>query len=142
MRIVSAQRSDDIQARVRARFGEFNRTSSSSKGRKYPEELRALVSQASAEGVEISTLCKLTGASSTAVARWCRAPKALSSRRPLKPATSRRLEVVGSDIAKRHQPIVVRLPSGVSIEFGDGAALSGDFLVTLASLGGNHATSR
>lgn len=142
MRIVSAQRSDDIQARVKARFGEFNRTSSPSRGRKYPKELRALVSQASAEGVELSTLGELTGASSTALARWCQAAKLPPPRRPRPPAKSRRLEVVGGDADKRPQPILVRLPSGVSIEFGDGAVLSGDFLVTLATLGVNHATSR
>ena len=138
MRIVSAQRGDDIQVKIKAKFGEFNRTSSPSKGRKYPKELQTLACQASAEGVTLSTLCELTGASSTALTRWCQAVKAPSPRRQLPPPKARRLEVVGSDVDKRHQPIVVRLPSGVSIEFGDGAVLSGDFLVTLATLGGNH----
>ena len=142
VKLVSAQRGDDIQARLRSGFAEFNRTSSPSKGRRYPADLQALVRKASAEGVELSTLGKLTGVSSTALARWCKAAQPLTSRRQPKAAQPRRLEVVGSDTDQRGRPVVIRLPSGVSIELGDGAALGGELLAALATLGGGHATSR
>ena len=145
MRLVSAQRAEDIQSKVKARFAEFNRTSSPSKGRKYPQELQALACQALGEGVELPVLCQLTGASSTALARWFKTAKpatALASRRRPKVAAPRQLEVVCSDVGTRPRPIIVRLPSGVSIELGDGVALNGELLTALSALGGGHATSR
>jgi hypothetical protein len=142
MRLISARGSDDIQVRLKARFTEFNRSSSPSQGRKYPVELQALVRQASSEGIELSTLGQLTGASPTALARWCKAAEVAPARRLTKPLKVRRLEVVRPDVDKRTSSIVVRLPSGVSIEFADGAVLGADLLTSLATLGGSHAASR
>ena len=141
MKLISARVSDNIQVRVKAGFAEFNGSSSPSKGRKYPEELQSLVRQAYSEGVELSTLGHLTAASKTALARWCKATEVAPARHPTKPLKARRLEVVRPDVDKRTSSIVVRLPSGVSIEFADGAALGADLLTSLATLGGGHAAS-
>jgi hypothetical protein len=76
------------------------------------------------------------------LARWCKGAKASSAQRRIKKAKARRLEVIGVADDKRGRAIIVRLPSGVSIELGEAAALSGDFLTSLATLGGSDATSR
>lgn len=138
MKLISAQSDDDIQAKVKARFAEFNRTSSPSKGRRYPEELRALVNQAVAKGATLSTLRDLTGVSSSVLCGWAKGGN------PTTAAKARRLKVVGVSVSvdKSRQPIIIRLPSGVSIEVSDSKVISGNFLVALASLGGSHATSR
>lgn len=142
MKLVSTQRGDDIEAQIKSRFAEFNRSSSASKGRKYPAELRALVRQASVKGIDRSILAELTGASSTALTRWCKGAKVRPTRRQQEAVKPRKLEVVGGHIDQRSRPLIVRLPSGVSIELGDGAALDGELLHALLTLGGGHATSR
>lgn len=142
MKLVSAQRADDLLPRIKARFAEFNKTSSPSKGRKYPEELMALVRQALLDGSEPSTLCQLTGVSSTAMSRWAEAATSAQGRRQAPKAKPRRLDVVNDGPSMCAGPALVRLPSGVTIELADGGALTGELLAALAALGVSHAASR
>jgi hypothetical protein len=142
MKLVSSQRSDDLQTKIKSRFAEFNRSSSPSKGRRYPEELQKLVRQALEDGVGPTVVRDLTGISSTALQRWSKAAKPARARRLTKPSAPRRLAVVRDVAGKRRSPIVVRLPSGVSIEFGDGTDLNADLLTTLGRLGVARATTR
>lgn len=142
MRLINARRSDDIQSHLKSSFAEFNRTSSPSKGRRYPQNLQTLVRQASEAGVALSTLVELTGASSTALSRWCTSAKVRPARRQIKGPKARRLEVIGSNVERRGPAVVVRLPSGVAIELGDAVALNDVLLASLATLGGLHVASR
>jgi hypothetical protein len=139
MKVVGAQQIDDVRAEVRSRFAEFNRTSSPSKGRKYPKSLKTLVCRALAEGVDLSSLKGLTGVSPSALLRWNQSEKVARQTPARKP---RRLAVVGGEFPEHHRPIVVRLPSGISIELGNIAELSSEFLTSLATLGGSCATAR
>lgn len=143
MKLVSSQRTDDLLATIKARFAEFNKSSLPSQGRKYPNELQALVKQALSEGAEPATLCRLTGVSSTAISRWRTKAKSAKAPRSSKLAAPRRLEVVGSGAdGKVRAAVVIRLPSGVTIELGAQATLTGDLLASLANLEASHAASR
>jgi transposase-like protein len=143
MKLVSSQRSDDLLATIKVRFAEFNKSSLPSQGRKYPSELQTLVKQALSEGAEPSMLCRLTGVSSTAISRWRTKTKSAKAPRSIKPTAPRRLEVVGDGAnGKVRAAVVIRLPSGVTIELGAQATLSGDLLASLATLEASHATAR
>ncbi len=142
MKLVSAHRWDELQTKLKSRFGEFNRTSSASQGRRYPEELRALVRQAIAEGADPVALRQITGISPTAMKQWVSGRTPASTRRTDKPSAPRRLEVIDDKASKRQAAIVVRLQSGITIEFGDRADLNADFLAVLATLGRSHAAAR
>lgn len=105
--------------------------------------LVGMVRQALADGAEPSTLCRLTGASSSAMNRWAESAKASPPSQAADPvAAPRRLEVVGADVGRNDRPVVVRLPSGVSIELSSPAALDRGLLTTLASLEACDVASR
>ena len=134
----SAQSSDDLQVLIKKRFSEFNRRSAPSRGRKYPAELRELVCRGMAVGIRLVDMKRLTGMSLAAIR------SALSQAKPEKPLKPRRLEVVGlpAEMRPPSSPVIVRLPSGVSLELPDASMLSSALLHSLASLEVNHAASR
>ncbi len=127
----------ELEALIKNRFVEFNRHSSATRGRKYPPALRDLVCEGNAAGLSPSELRRLTGMSQTAIRCTLAKGKA-------KPAAPRRLEVVGSpaEPQKVLKPLVVRLPSGVTIELTDAAMLTPALLRSLAGLEVDHAASR
>ncbi len=127
----------ELETRIKSRFAEFNHHSSPTRGRKYPPALRDLVCEGNAAGIRPIDLRRLTGMSQTAIK--CTLAKAKS-----KPAAPRRLEVVGSpaEPQKAWNPLVVRLPSGVTIELTDAAMLTPTLLLSLAGLEVDHAASR
>ena len=128
----------ELETLIKSRFAEFNRQSSASRGRKYPEALRKLVCEGNAAGIGVSDLRRLTGMSQTAI-KW-----ALANAKTRLPAP-RRLEVVGSPVFESRpasSPLIVRLPSGVTIELSDAAQLTSALLRNLASLEVGHAASR
>jgi len=138
MKIVTKIRPfDDIVTLIKTRFLEFNRKSSPSKGRKYPADLRELISKGAAAGISQSELRRLSGMSKTAIANAMQG--AIK-----KPLTVRRLEIVGSTAGcpVKLSPLVVRLPSGITIELSDAQMLTATLVSTLANLEVNHATSR
>lgn len=139
MKLVRVPQADGLQAEVKKRFSDFNRQRPPSKGRRYPVELRQLVTQAAAQGVKISELSRLTGLSSSGVRRWVPTASAAKSAAP------RRLEVVAAAEPVPPVPavaVVVRLPSGVTIELADGRALTGCLLAALGAPEVRHAASR
>lgn len=141
MKIVQAKQVEVLQSEIKQRFTEFNRSSSTSKRRRYPDELKELLQQAYAQGVKVGTLCRLAGVSRPVVKGWL-APTEASA-----PVKARCLAVVNSAAAPARAAVpvaavVVRLPSGVTIELVDSRALSPDLLAGLCNRGGGHATSR
>ena len=131
MKLVSAQHVEDLQTELKKRFAEFNRSSSPSKGRRYPVELHDLVRRAIVQGVPSADVRRLTGLSPTAVMRWAKAAK---------PKVPRRLKVVNNDGPRpAAAAVVVRLPSGVAIELTSASALNPELLASLARLEVNHA---
>jgi hypothetical protein len=142
---VNNQSLDSLRILIKERFADFNRGSSPSRGRKYPVELRELVCQGSLTGIPPGDLEKLSGMSSTAVKRAMalKASRHPGSARP-KPEAPRRLEVVGA-VAAGRQPasaVMIRLPSGVTIDLGDPSGLTTALLGTLAYLEAPHVASR
>lgn len=138
MKLAISQGPDDLHSMIRTRFIEFNKGGVPARGCKYPKELKDLVREAAASGTDLSTLCQLTGVSAKTMVRWIKVVKPQTPRRASKPPiASRRLEVV----ATTHSSITVRLLSGVTIEFGDAAALTGDLLKALAALEAGRAAS-
>lgn len=140
MKSVDAQRIDELRSQIRARFAKFNRTSSPPKGRRYPKELQALVSQGAQHGLNLSVLGELTGASSTTLGRWAGRAKRCRRSPASKTPSARRLEVAPE--SARQAPVTVRFPSGVSIEFADTTLLSSQFLAILASAEVSYAAAR
>ena len=139
---VSNQSTDSLRALIKERFGTLNRQSLPSRGRKYPQELRELVRQGASAGIAPVELSRLSGMSSTAVKGALeKKSRVVAAKRKVLPA--RRLEVVGVVAEPRRCPtgLVVRLPSGVSIEL-DGSGLTSTLLLTLARLEVAHASSR
>lgn len=139
MKLVRVPQADGLQAEVKKRFADFNRSRPPSKGRRYPDDLRQLVCQAAALGIKVSELSRLTGLSVTGIRRWV--PKASTTLA----AAPRRLEVVAADETLspvRALAVVVRLPSGVIIELSDGRALTSGLLAALNALEVRHAASR
>lgn len=140
MKLVSTQQTGSLEGELRRRFSEFNRSSSSPKGRKYPPELQVLATQALKAGMKPAELKRLTGAAGSTVHRWAHAEVTQAAPKPtVTVADPRRLEVVAGAPAKGSDRVVVRLPSGVTIET---AELSGELLVKLAGLEVGHASSR
>jgi len=132
----------DIRSQIKDRFAEFNRKSSRSKGRRYPADLRELVRQGAMSGIKPKDLERLSGMSSTAIKRAQAVTPIAGAAKPLPP---RRLQVVDAVREQRQQvaaPLLVRLPSGVTIEMAGEAALTQTLLHTLASLEVKHAASR
>ena len=138
MRLASnTQAPDDLQTLIKSRFSDFNRRSSPSKGRKYPPELRELVRRGIAAGIRPADLKRLTGMSDTAVR------STLSKARSEKREKPRRLEVVGlPSIGRASSPLVIRLPSGISIELSDASMLVAALQAAQSNLEVNHAASR
>ena len=135
MKLIHSERVDDLQAEIRKRFAEFNRTSSPSRGRRYPQELKDLISQAGARGDKTAVLRGLSGLSASAINRYRAGvgPKALAPRR---------LTVVGaSPVEGPTTAVVIRLLSGVAIELADSRSLSLELLTTLSTLEVRHAAS-
>jgi hypothetical protein len=127
----------ELESHIKNRFAEFNRHSSATRGRKYPPALRELVCEGSAAGIRPIDLHRLTGMSLTAI-------KCTLAKAKTKPAAPRRLEVVGSVVEPEQllKPLVVRLPSGVTIELNDAALLTPALLHSLAGLEVAHVASR
>ena len=112
MKPIRNQATDDLQNEIKKRFTEFNKSSSPSKGRKYPKPLKDLVSRAAAQGIGQQTLRRLTSMSGSTVSCCC---KKLPAKLP------RRLEIIETETITPQvvQPtgnVLVRLPSGISIE--------------------------
>ena len=130
----------ELQNLIKNRFAEFNRQSSPSRGRRYPPELRELVQRGHAAGIGPMELKRLSGMSETAIKYILAKVKAIAKSKPLAP---RRLEVVGLPFEPRQKlvPLIVRLPSGVTIEFSDASMLTATLLSALSSLEIKHATS-
>jgi len=134
MKLVGAQPAENLQAEIKRRFAEFNRSSAPSKGRRYPDALQELACRAVSDGIPPAEVRRLTGLSPTALSRWIKAAK---------PKVPRRLKVVGVVSPKPASSlVVVRLPSGVSIELSNADALSAGLLVSLATLEAKHAPLR
>jgi hypothetical protein len=130
----SVQTPDDLQSLIKSRFQEFNRRSSPSTGRRYPNDLRELVQRGIAAGIRPGELKRLTGMSQSAIR------SALSKAKPEKP---RRLEVVGlPPIQQASSSLIIRLPSGISIELPDASMLTSVLVAAQNSLEVNHAASR
>ncbi len=127
----------ELETLIKNRFAEFNRHSSPTRGRKYPPALRELVCEGSAAGIRPSDLRRLTGMSETAI-------KCTLAKAKAKPAKPRRLEVVGLPAEPRQalNPLIVRLPSGVTIELADSALLTTSLLRSLVGLEVDHVASR
>ena len=131
---------DNIRSQIKDRFAEFNRKSSPSKGRKYPADLRDMVRRAARSGIKPKELEKLSGMSSTAV----KLAIGVVATPITAPVAARRLQVVPG--ANYHQqvsrPLLIRLPSGVTVELAGEAALTSTLLHALACLEVTHAASR
>lgn len=127
----------ELQDLIKNRFSEFNRSSSPSRGRKYPPELRELVARGSAAGMSKKELRRLTGMSETAIIM------ALVKAKTKTPAP-RRLEVVDLPVGARLKPmpLIIRLPSGVTIELAHQEMLNAALLSALNSMEVNHVASR
>ena len=136
MKLVRVPQGDGLQAELKRRFADFNRLAG--KTRRYPKELKDLVRQAAIEGCKVPELSRLTGLSGSGVRSWL--PRAGSPR----PAEARRLEVTraGAEASTLAAVVVVRLPSGVTIELADGRLLTGDLLSMLGAAEGRHAATR
>ena len=136
---------DSLRALIKDRFADFNRSSKPSRGRKYPVELRELIREGHLTGIPPRDLEELSGMSLTAI----KGAVALKTRRqvvsaPPIPKAPRRLEVVGSAADSRplSSSVMIRLPSGVTIDLGDPSGLTPALLVTLANLEVPHVASR
>ena len=144
MKVVTAQHADDLLTNIKNRFTEFNRLSTPSKSRRYPEDLAELVRHALADGVRPIVLRKLTGVSSNTMERWIKGSRSAAvQRRDKQPLAPRRLEVVSSETGTALRGLItVRLRSGVTIEFNDGASLSSDLLTALLAVEVRDVASR
>ena len=153
----NVQLTPDLRVLIQDRFAEFNRHSSPSRGRKYPQELKDLVRQGAAAGIKPGELKRLSGMSDTAIKgalskKGGQIPRQAAAVPKLVPAVMRaaakaaprRLEVVQTTTHAPclTQPIVVRLKSGVAIEFADSSQLTSAFLATLSAMEVGHAASR
>lgn len=137
MKLVHAPNSDQLQNEIRKRYAEFNCSRPPSKGRRYPRELKELVRHGCSQGLKVATLRRLTGLSSSAIKRWHKEGIGASA-----PPAPRRLAVTDSSpLPSLVCAVVVRLPSGVTIELSDSCALNRDLLAGLAALEVRHATS-
>jgi hypothetical protein len=135
MKLVHSERVNDLQAEIKTRFAEFNKTSSPSRGRRYPTALKELIGQAGAQGLKTAVLRRLSGLSLSAINRY----RATSRPRSLVP---RRLTVVGARSGEgATTAVVIRLSSGVAIELADSRTLSLELLTTLHTLEVRHAAS-
>lgn len=105
---------NQVRDRLAAAFGEFNRQSRPSKGRKYPESLRKMVREAAGAGLSKPELMKLTGMSDSAL-RYA-VDRVAPNGRGRMASSVRRLEVVtdGPEPACDGNQLTIRLPSGIS----------------------------
>lgn len=142
---IDSQSLDDLRVQIKARFADFNRSSMASKGRKYPADLRQLVRQGHLAGIRQKDLSILSGMSRTSIrgALAAKLPAGVSPG-PAKPPAPRRLKVVGpvGDNVRAPSPLIVRLPSGVTIELASDKLLTETLLVTLARLEVDNVASR
>lgn len=134
-----------IRAKIQEKFAEFNQTIPSSQGRRYPADLRELIRRGYSAGVSITDLSRLSGMSRSAVDFVVK-----DRSKPNRPA-ARRLQVVDREFieveteperATTPSPMVIKLPSGLSLELSDSRALTVDLLHMLMRVGGVHAASR
>ena len=143
---ITTQPLDDLRTLIKRRFADFNRHSSPSRGRKYPAELRDLVKQGAAAGIRQIELIDLTGMSQAAIKYAVDNPKPMVAKKKRGLALAPlRLEVVEpANHLQFQEPrsLVVRLPSGVTIELANAEALTVSLLTILARLEVDHATSR
>lgn len=140
MKLVPSPQRRDLEVEAKKRFEEFHRHHAKSSQVRYPPELVSLVCQLSATGMGSAALSRLVGVALPTIGCWL-GRRAKAKRNPSQAASvsippPRKIAVVGS--ASR-APIVVRLPSGVSIEVDH---LSDELLTSLARLEVIHATSR
>jgi hypothetical protein len=140
MQLMQVTQQKDLEAEAKRRFTEFHQQHATYAGRRYPPELISLVRQVADAGVESARLGKLIGVHHTTLCRWLgRTPKVKKPARrvqPLQNTPPRKIAVVAP---AQKASIVVRFPSGISIEM-DG--LSADLLASLARLEVSDASSR
>ena len=137
MKLIPMQQGGDLRSEIKKRFSEFNQSGPMTPGRHYPRELKKLACQGAAEGLTVEDFCQLAGVSKvTAQGWWAKGVPATAKR-------SRRLAVVDDRPASvSTASVVVRLPSGVTIELADRCALNSSLLSALAVLEVRHAASR
>ena len=134
MKLKSANQSSSLQSEIKRRFSEYSRSNPSSKGRRFPLELKELVARGRGEGLKVALLCRLTGVSKGAITRWSEAAVKDTEVRKLSVASERPSSTPNSSV-------VIRLSSGVTIEFRDGQSLEVGLLRTLNSLEVSNASS-
>ena len=135
MKLIRADKQmNDLHVEIKSRFTEFNRTSSPSKGRKYPEDLKELISRAAQAGSGNAVLGHLAGVTSNRISLWvsgCR------------PAAPRQLEVVNEESPyPLRSSAIIRLASGATIELTDAHSLTSDLLAVLCRGEVSRAASR
>lgn len=131
MHSVNQEKTIMLEAALKDRFAEFNKSGAASGRRRYPQELKDLVIQAKEDGLRTATICRLSGLSTCTVHRYTRSEKA-------KPIQPRRLTIVDTKPRQTLASVVIRLPSGVAIELGDGRELNFDLLKSLSALAGGE----
>lgn len=135
MKIVCTPQGEGFLDEVKRQFAEINRLPG--KSRRYSDGHKDLVRQAAAQGIKVPELRRLTGVSACGIRSWL-GKKGLSGA-----PKARRLDVVdsGAPTLTSNVAVVVRLPSGVSIELRDGRLLSAELMCMLSGVGGGHAAS-
>lgn len=130
MKLVRAPQAFGLQDKIKSRFSEFNRLSPVSKGRRYPEELIALLVEGNQAGIKPALLRRLSGVSGSALHSWLKAGHKVAPRR---------LEVVRPTKTQKVAGITILLASGVAIELSDSGALTNELLSALNTLEVRHA---
>ena len=130
MHSVNQEKISTLEAALKDRFADFNKSGAASGRRRYSRELKDLVIQAEI-WTRTATICRLSGLSACTVHRCPRSAKA-------KPIQPRRLTIVDTKPRHAFASVVIRLPSGVAIELGDGRELNFDLLKSLSALTGGE----
>lgn len=141
MKLSRIQPHQDIREKVRAAFSEFSKTNPANKWRRFPAELRALVREAYLLGVSKTDLVTLAGISISSVDRWCSGDSKVKALPVPLEAKARVLEVTGP-ATESPAGFVVRLPSGMVIEFNEGTVFSAELFTVLCRSEVGHASSR
>ena len=144
MKLTTRGQPTPTQEKITRKFAEYNLSVPVSRGRKVPDKLKRLAMQGYTEGSDVDQLALLTGMSRGTMYRWI---KEYDKTAPSKKIPVRKLAVVTESStpapapAPASIPIVVRLTSGVTIEFANSRLLDTDFLRSLCALGVGDASS-
>ena len=136
MKLVRTQENDYLQLEIRQRFAEFNSSHPLTPGRRYPKDLKELICNASANGLKLHVLCRLTGISKGVIKQW------LSLGVPAAAAPRRIAVVEASPLVTKASLIIIRLPSQVTIELVDCQSLTSGLLSALCAIEVRDAASR